>query len=92
MVSAELPELIVADGNAWRQWLGAHHEESSGVWLVLAKKNTTKPTSLTYDSALEEGLCQGWVDGQVAAPTANASRPAGRAADGRRAMSPSCLL
>jgi len=67
MVSAELPELIVADGNAWRQWLGAHHEESSGVWLVLAKKNTTKPTSLTYDSALEEGLCQGWVDGQVAA-------------------------
>ena len=67
MVSAELPELIVADGNAWRQWLGAHHEESSGVWLVLAKKNSTKPTMLTYDTALEEGLCQGWIDGQVAA-------------------------
>src|SRR5664280_1115004 len=67
MVSAELPELIVADGNAWRQWLGAHHQGSSGVWLVLAKKNTTNPTSLTFDVALEEGLCQGWIDGQLAA-------------------------
>jgi uncharacterized protein YdeI (YjbR/CyaY-like superfamily) len=67
MVSAELPELIVADGNSWRQWLGAHHQGSSGVWLVLAKKNTTNPTSLTYDVALEEGLCQGWIDGQVGA-------------------------
>ena len=67
MVPTELPELIVDDGNAWRQWLGSHHEQSSGVWLVLAKKNTTSPTRLTYDTALEEGLCQGWIDGQVAA-------------------------
>jgi uncharacterized protein YdeI (YjbR/CyaY-like superfamily) len=32
--------------------------------LVLAKKNTTDPTSLTYAQALEEALCQGWIDGQ----------------------------
>jgi uncharacterized protein YdeI (YjbR/CyaY-like superfamily) len=32
---------------------------------VLAKKGTTEPTSLTYDDALEEALCHGWIDGQV---------------------------
>lgn len=32
---------------------------------VLAKKGTTEPTNLTYDQALEEALCHGWIDGQV---------------------------
>jgi uncharacterized protein YdeI (YjbR/CyaY-like superfamily) len=35
------------------------------VWLVLAKKGTTQPTSLTYEQALEEALCHGWIDGQI---------------------------
>jgi uncharacterized protein YdeI (YjbR/CyaY-like superfamily) len=35
------------------------------VWLVLAKKGTSEPTSLTYEQALEEALCHGWIDGQV---------------------------
>jgi uncharacterized protein YdeI (YjbR/CyaY-like superfamily) len=63
-VTPELSELIVADAAAWRAWLAEHHE-SAGVWLVLAKKGTTEPTSLTYDEALEEALCHGWIDGQV---------------------------
>jgi uncharacterized protein YdeI (YjbR/CyaY-like superfamily) len=58
-------ELIVRDAAAWRAWLGEHHAEQDGVWLVLAKKGTVKPTSLTYDDALEEALCHGWIDGQV---------------------------
>jgi uncharacterized protein YdeI (YjbR/CyaY-like superfamily) len=33
--------------------------------LVLAKKDTTSPTSLTYGQALEEAICFGWIDGQV---------------------------
>jgi uncharacterized protein YdeI (YjbR/CyaY-like superfamily) len=32
---------------------------------VLGKKGTTEPTSLTYDQALEQALCYGWIDGQV---------------------------
>jgi len=64
-VSAELPELVVRDGAAWRRWLRAHHGEDAGVWLVLAKKGTATPTNLTYDEALEEALCHGWIDGQV---------------------------
>jgi uncharacterized protein YdeI (YjbR/CyaY-like superfamily) len=57
-------ELIVADAAAWHAWLVEHHGEPDGVWLVLAKKNVTTPTSLTYDQALEEALCHGWIDGQ----------------------------
>jgi uncharacterized protein YdeI (YjbR/CyaY-like superfamily) len=58
-------ELIVRDAAAWHTWLAQHHAEQDGVWLVLAKKGTTHPTSLTYDDALEEALCHGWIDGQV---------------------------
>jgi uncharacterized protein YdeI (YjbR/CyaY-like superfamily) len=34
-------------------------------WLCLAKKGTSTPTRLSYDEALEEALCHGWIDGQV---------------------------
>ena len=58
-------ELIVTDVRAWREWLGRHHADTPAVLVVLAKKGTTSPTSLTYDEALEEALCHGWIDGQV---------------------------
>ena len=64
-MAVQLPELIVADAAAWRVWLAEHHEGSAGVSLVLAKKGITEPTSLTYDQALGEALCYGWIDGQV---------------------------
>lgn len=64
-MSTELAELTVADVAAWRTWLGEHHRDPVGVWLTLAKKGTTQPTSLTYDQALDESLCYGWIDGQV---------------------------
>jgi uncharacterized protein YdeI (YjbR/CyaY-like superfamily) len=56
--------LIVADADAFRDWLRANGTASDGVWLVLAKKGTTEPTSLTYAQALDEALCEGWIDGQ----------------------------
>jgi uncharacterized protein YdeI (YjbR/CyaY-like superfamily) len=65
-MTLESPELTVSDVAAWREWLAKHASGSEGVWLVLAKKGTTRPTSLTYDQALEEALCCGWVDGQLA--------------------------
>ncbi|MDQ2788937.1 MAG: YdeI/OmpD-associated family protein [Actinomycetota bacterium] len=61
----ELPELTVSDAAAWRQWLGQHHLSPTGVWLLLAKKGTTQPTSLVYHQALDEALCFGWIDGQL---------------------------
>jgi uncharacterized protein YdeI (YjbR/CyaY-like superfamily) len=61
----EPAELLVRDAAAWRAWLEEHHDDEQGVWLTLAKKGTTEPTSLSYDQALDEALCFGWIDGQV---------------------------
>lgn len=55
---------VVADAAAWRAWLDVNEATSDGVWLVLAKKGTASPTSLTYAQALDEALCSGWIDGQ----------------------------
>jgi uncharacterized protein YdeI (YjbR/CyaY-like superfamily) len=63
-MTEERAELIVGDAKAWHRWLAKHHAESDGVWLVIAKKGTTTPTSLRIADALDEALCQGWIDGQ----------------------------
>ena len=64
-MATDVPDLVVADAAAWRAWLAEHHEEPAGVWLRLARKGTTEPTSLSYDDALRAALCFGWIDGQV---------------------------
>ncbi|PZE94743.1 hypothetical protein DEI95_04795 [Curtobacterium sp. MCBD17_008] len=64
MTGMEIEPFVVADAAAWRAWLDGHEDTSDGVWLVLAKKGTTSPTSLTYAQALDEALCSGWIDGQ----------------------------
>jgi uncharacterized protein YdeI (YjbR/CyaY-like superfamily) len=46
---------------AWRDWLAAHHTQTTGVWLVTWKKATGQP-HLPYDEAVEEALCFGWID------------------------------
>lgn len=73
-MAEEQPPLTVADAAAWRAWLTEHHEGSNGVWLTLAKKGATQPTALTYDQALEEALCHGWIDGQVRGGDAHSYR------------------
>jgi uncharacterized protein YdeI (YjbR/CyaY-like superfamily) len=63
-MAVELSELLVPDASDWRSWLADHHADSSGVRLVLHKKGGTV-TELTYEAALQEALCFGWIDGQV---------------------------
>jgi uncharacterized protein YdeI (YjbR/CyaY-like superfamily) len=63
--AVDLPELLVGDAGEWRRWLSEHHAESQGVWLVLARKGTVDPTNLSYDEALDEAICFGWIDGQL---------------------------
>ena len=62
--ASTVEQLVVADRAAWRAWLDANETTSDGVWLVMAKKGVTDPTSLTYMEALLEALCSGWIDGQ----------------------------
>ncbi len=63
--TVDLAELLVGDAGEWRRWLGSHHSDSPGIWLVLAKRGTVDPTTLSYDEALEEAICFGWIDGQL---------------------------
>ncbi|ABS02871.1 YdeI/OmpD-associated family protein [Kineococcus radiotolerans] len=63
MAAAELDELLVADAGELRAWLLAHHASSPGVWLALTRKGGTL-TSLTWQQAVDEALCVGWIDGQ----------------------------
>ena len=60
----DLPELLVQNAARWREWLQANHDREPGVRLVLHKKGGTV-TELTYDAALLEALCFGWIDGRV---------------------------
>ena len=45
----------------WRSWLSENHNSSSGVWLILAKKESGIAT-VTLDEAVDEALCFGWID------------------------------
>lgn len=57
-------ELLVPDAAGWRAWLAAHHADTAAVWLAITKKGGTV-TSVTYEQAVEEALCFGWIDGQA---------------------------
>jgi uncharacterized protein YdeI (YjbR/CyaY-like superfamily) len=59
-------DLRVKDRAAWERWLAAHHTDSAGVWLVLAKKGSNISTP-TYQEALAVALCFGWIDGKKGA-------------------------
>jgi uncharacterized protein YdeI (YjbR/CyaY-like superfamily) len=54
--------LFAEDRAAWREWLAAHHQTRTQVWLLLHKKRVQEP-SVSYDEAVEEALCWGWIDG-----------------------------
>jgi len=45
----------------WRDWLAENHAKLSGIWFVYYKKLSGKPR-VTYDEAVEEALCFGWID------------------------------
>lgn len=46
---------------AWRRWLQENHATASSVWLIIYRK-ATGIASITYDQAVDEALCFGWID------------------------------
>lgn len=61
MPNKELKTYCPASRQEWRQWLADNHRSEQSVWLVYYKKNSHKPT-VTYQEAVEEALCFGWID------------------------------
>lgn len=45
----------------WRKWLEKNHTTSPGIWLIYYKTKTGK-RKFSYDEAVEEALCFGWID------------------------------
>jgi uncharacterized protein YdeI (YjbR/CyaY-like superfamily) len=48
----------------WRGWLAQHHSTEKELWLIIYKRHVAK-TGLSYQEALEEALCFGWIDGTL---------------------------
>lgn len=48
----------------FNDWLHAHHADTPGVWLKIAKK-TSGIESVDRKQALNVALCYGWIDGQA---------------------------
>jgi len=46
----------------WRNWLKANHASQKEIWLVLLKKHTGRQ-AMSYEDAVEEAICFGWIDG-----------------------------
>lgn len=57
------PEFYPTSRKEWRKWLQKNHNKLKGVWLIIFKKETGKP-SVNYAQAVEEALCFGWIDGK----------------------------
>lgn len=56
--------ITMKDRAAWRTWLERNYESGKEIWLVYAKKQSNMK-SVSYDEAVEEAICFGWIDGQV---------------------------
>lgn len=48
----------------WRQWLEANFRAEKDVWLVYPHKSSGK-LCISYNDAVEEALCFGWIDSIV---------------------------
>ncbi len=48
----------------WRAWLEANHTRPDGIWLITYRRASSKAT-FTYEQAVEEALCYGWIDGHT---------------------------
>ncbi len=56
--------LYVTDRGEWRSWLAEHHGSEMEIWLIYYKKGSGKPR-ISYNDAVEEALCYGWIDSIV---------------------------
>jgi len=53
-----------ADRDEWRSWLSENWEKEKEAWFVFPMKGSGEK-GLSYNDAVEEALCFGWVDSTV---------------------------
>ena len=50
-----------SDRQIWRKWLAENFEKEKDIWFVFPMKESEEE-SLSYNDAVEEALCFGWID------------------------------
>ena len=59
------PELFYcSEREEWRAWLSEHFDTCDEIWFVFPTKDSGEE-SLSYNDAVEEALCFGWIDGRA---------------------------
>ena len=58
--------LHLTDREKWRAWLKKNCRMKSEIWLVYTTKHTGRPR-ISYNDAVEEALCFGWIDSTIRA-------------------------
>ena len=53
-----------SERSEWRNYLADHFESSSEIWFVFPMKESGEK-SLSYNDAVEEALCFGWIDSVI---------------------------
>ena len=53
--------LYITNREDWRKWLEINYNQQTEIWLIYYKKHTKKLT-ISYNDAVEEALCFGWID------------------------------
>ena len=53
-----------SERSEWRNYLESRFETSKEIWFVFPTKDSGEP-GLSYNDAVEEALCFGWIDGKA---------------------------
>lgn len=62
--SPERPALFFTGPEEFHRWLAANHASATELWMGLHKKHVTG-RGLTWEQAVPEALCFGWIDSVV---------------------------
>jgi uncharacterized protein YdeI (YjbR/CyaY-like superfamily) len=58
--------LDIHSAREWRSWLKAHHAAAKEIWLAYYKASSGQ-ARVSYNDAVDEAVCFGWIDSQVQA-------------------------
>jgi len=64
MSARPIETLAVQSRQEWRQWLKENHDSRPEIWLMFHKRHNSAE-SLSYNDAVEEAICFGWIDSLV---------------------------
>lgn len=64
MPEKEIETVYPKSRQEWREWLLVNHNKKQSIWLLYYKKKSNIP-SVSYNDAVDEALCFGWIDSKA---------------------------